>query len=194
MRGQGDMRPVMAKAPPVAVASGSGGTIVVETPRLRLRGFVPDDAGYIIEQVNDPLWRRFVGQRDVHTAAQARAYLEQGPLAMYEKHGFGLWAAQDKATSVVIGMCGLIRRDGLDDVDIGFALLPAHRGHGYAFEAAAATLRHGHATCGLSRIVAITAPDNERSAALLAAIGMRLEGTVQLPAYAEPSLLFASEA
>ena len=169
-------------------------TVVLETPRLRLRQFVPDDAGYIIEQVTDPLWRRFIGPRDVHTHAEARAYLERGPLAMYRTHGFGLWAAESRSARSVIGMCGLIRRDGLDDVDIGFALLPAWRGQGYAFEAAAATLRYGHAECELSRIVAITAPDNERSAALLTAIGMRHEGSVELPGHTEPSWLFASEA
>jgi RimJ/RimL family protein N-acetyltransferase len=167
--------------------------IILETPRLKLRQFEPGDAAYILEQVNDPLWRKYIGHRDVHTDEDARAYLARGPLAMYEKHGFGLWAAESKASNAVVGMCGLIRRDGLDDVDIGFALLPAHRGQGYAFEAATATLRHGHAVCKLSRIVAITSPDNQRSATLLAAIGMRYEGTVHLADHAEASLLFASE-
>lgn len=167
--------------------------IVLETPRLNLRHFVPDDAAYIIEQVNDPLWRKFIGPREVHTDEDARAYLARGPLAMYEKHGFGLWAAESRASGVVVGMCGLIRRDGLDDVDIGFALLPAHRGQGYAFEAAGAALRHGHVVYGLPRIVAITAPDNQRSATLLTAIGMRYEKTMHLAGNTEASLLFASE-
>jgi RimJ/RimL family protein N-acetyltransferase len=178
----------------LAAARDDDRVIVLETPRLRLRHFVPDDDAYVIEQVNDPLWRKFIGHRDVRTKDEARAYLARGPLAMYERHGFGLWAAETRVSNTVIGMCGLIRRDGLDDVDIGFALLPAYRGQGYAFEAAAATLRHGHAVCGLARIVAITSPDNQRSAALLTAIGMRREGTVHLAEHAEPSLLFASEA
>ncbi len=170
------------------------GMVVLETPRLRLRQFVLADAAYIVEQVNDPLWRKYIGQRDVQNDEDARAYLVRGQLAMYERHGFGLWAVETRADNTVVGMCGLIRREGLDDVDIGFALLPLQRGQGYALEAAAATLRHGHEVLALARIVAITAPDNQRSAALLAAIGMHYEKTVHLGEHAEASLLFASEA
>jgi len=168
--------------------------VVLATPRLRLREFTLDDGDYIIEQLNDPLWKQFIGNRNIKTADDARNYLEKIPLAMYARNGFGLWAMETVHDSAVVGMCGLIKREGLEDVDIGFALLPRYRGLGYAFEAAAATLRYGHATLGLRRIVAITAPDNHASARLLAAIGMRYEQTLELPNHGGASLLFASAA
>jgi RimJ/RimL family protein N-acetyltransferase len=168
--------------------------VVLETPRLRLREFTLDDADYIIEQLNDPLWLQFIGNRNIRTADDARQYLEKIPLAMYARDGFGLWAVETVDTSTVVGMCGLIKRDGLADVDIGFALLPRYRGLGYAFEAAAATLQHGHATLGIQRIVAITAPDNHVSARLLAAIGMRYEQTIELANHGGSCLLYASTA
>ena len=74
------------------------------------------------------------------TLADAAAYIERGPLASYAQHGFGLWLVTLKDGGTAIGMCGLIKREGLDDVDIGFAYLPQFCGRGYATEAAAATL------------------------------------------------------
>jgi RimJ/RimL family protein N-acetyltransferase len=130
----------------------------------------------------------------VHTLEEARAYLEEGPLAMYERFGFGLLAVDLKGDGATIGMCGLIHRDGVPDVDLGYAFLPAFRSRGFAREAASATLAHGHATLGIKRIVAFTAPDNSRSARLLAHLGMRLERTTSLPNSRELLLLYASGA
>ncbi|MBS0320092.1 MAG: GNAT family N-acetyltransferase [Proteobacteria bacterium] len=166
---------------------------VLETPRLALRRFTDDDAAFIVEQVNDPHWIRYIGERNVRSEDDARAYLARSFHAHYARHGFGLWAVEARDSRAVVGMCGLIKRDALDDVDLGYSLLPRYRGRGFAFEAARATLRHGHGVLGMARIVAITAPDNHRSSALLRALGMRYERTLQLPGYDGDSLLFASE-
>jgi ribosomal-protein-alanine N-acetyltransferase len=80
-----------------------------------------------------------------------------------------------------VGLCGLVRRDGLDDVDLGFGLLERWAGHGYAYEAAVEVVRQAREELSLTRIAAITLPDNQRSVALLEKLGMRLERTIRLP-------------
>lgn len=159
-----------------------------------LRPFTEDDANFALELLNDPDWLRFIGDNGVRTLDDARAYLREGPMAMYARFGFGLLAVELKDGGQTVGMCGLIKRDGVDDVDLGFAFLPAFRARGLAREAASATLAHGHQQLAIPRIVAFTAPGNARSARLLAAIGMRPEGTATLPSSPEPLLLFASGA
>jgi len=166
----------------------------IRTARLTLRRFTEDDAPFVLALLNDPDWLRFIGDNGVRTVEDARAYLRDGPLAMYARFGLGLLGVDLLASATSIGMCGLIRRDGVADVDIGFAFLPAYRSQGFAREAASATLAHGHDTLGLRRIVAFTAKDNSPSARLLAAIGMRLERTTTLPHSPEELLLFASGA
>lgn len=164
----------------------------IVTPRLVLRRFTEADGTFVLALLNDPDWLRFIGDNGVNSLDEARAYLRDGPLAMYERCGFGLLAADLHGVGTPVGMCGLIRREGVPDVDLGFAFLPAYRGQGFAREAASATLAHGHGSLGLKRIVAFTAPDNARSARLLAAIGMRLERTTTLPGSRDLLLLYAS--
>jgi RimJ/RimL family protein N-acetyltransferase len=162
------------------------------TARLTLRTFTPDDAGFIVELLNDPGWLRFIGDRQVRTPDDARAYLRKGELAQ-AKHGFSLGAVQRNSDGALIGMCGLIRREGLDDVDLGYAFLPAYRGQGYAREAAAAWLACGFERLGLARIVAITTPDNVASGKVLEAIGMRFERRMRVAGHGEDSLLYAAQ-
>jgi RimJ/RimL family protein N-acetyltransferase len=167
---------------------------VVETDRLTLRRLAVEDSAFILELVNDPDWLRFIGDRGVRTLEDARTYLLNGPLAMYERTGFGLYAVELKSDSVPIGMCGLIKRDGLADVDIGFAYLPQYRAHGYAYEAASAVLAYGRSEFGLKRIVAITSPDNERSIQLLEKLGFTFEKIITLPGNNEELKLFSAGA
>jgi RimJ/RimL family protein N-acetyltransferase len=167
---------------------------VLETERLRLRRVSADDAAFLLELVNDPAWVQYIGDKGVRTLEDARGYIAGGFVAMYARHGFGLYLTELKDGSVPIGICGLIQRDGLADVDIGFAFLPAYRGHGYALEAASATMEYGMKTLGLRRIVAITTHDNRTSIQLLRRLGMRFEGTVRLPGGAEELSLFGAPA
>ena len=153
---------------------------VIETQRLILRWFAPGDASFIYDLLNQPAWKRFIGDRGVDSLEAARGYIETVPLASYRRHGFGLYAMELKQDGTLVGMCGLIRRDGLDDVDIGFALLPRFEGQSLAYEAAAATLAYARDTLGLGRVVAITTLDNDRSGRLLERLGMRYEGIVRL--------------
>jgi RimJ/RimL family protein N-acetyltransferase len=165
---------------------------VLETERLVLRWLSADDAEFMLALLNDPAWLRFIGDRGVRTLEGARDYIVNGPMAMYSRFGFGLYATEIKETGAVAGLCGLVKRDGLDDVDIGFAFLPAYRSQGYAYEAASATMAYARDTLGLERIVAITSEDNHSSGRLLEKIGLRFEKMVQLPNDGEVLRLFAT--
>ena len=151
------------------------GRILRETPRLRLRELTEQDAAFILELVNEPAWLRFIGDRNVHSLEDARGYIARGPVASYAKHGFGLWAVELCASAEPLGMCGLIRRDSLPYADLGFAFLARHRGHGYAREAAVATVALAHESFGLGRLLAITDPDNTASRAVLEDVGFAFE-------------------
>jgi len=151
---------------------------VLETQRLVLRHFTPNDAAFILELVNEPGWKKYIGDRGINTLDDAQKYIETVPRASYAKHGFGLWAVELKSDHSLVGMCGLIKRDTLDDVDIGFALLSRFEGNGYAREAANATLAYAREKLGLRRVVAITTEDNDRSGRLLELAGMSYEGLI----------------
>jgi len=167
------------------------GTVVAETDRLRIRLLALDDAPFILELLNDPAWLRFIGDRGVRTLDDARDYLRTGPIAMVRELGFGLYLVERRADGAALGICGLLRREWLDAPDLGFAFLPRYRVQGYAFEASRAVLRHGRQTQGLARVLAVTAPDNERAARLLGRLGFRHEAMVEAPGEGSPLRLFA---
>ena len=153
-----------------------------------------DDAEFILQLLNDPDFLRFIGDKGVRTVDDARQYIVNGPLASYERHGFGLWLVELRPSRIPVGMCGLLKRETLDDVDIGFAFLPRHRSRGYAFESAAAVMQYGRNVLGLKRIVAITDPDNAGSIRLLQKIGLSFERMIKLADDNREVSLLASEA
>lgn len=164
---------------------------VLETARLRLRELTPDDAAFIRELVNEPAWLRFIGQKNVHTLDDARRYIANGPAASYSRNGFGLYCVELASALTPVGICGLIRRDALSDVDLGFALLARHCGHGYAREAASAVLAFARRDLGMSRVVAITLPDNQGSIRVLESVGFAFECRVILPGETDELSLYA---
>lgn len=166
---------------------------VLETDRLVLRRLVLGDAAFILELVNEPAWLRFIGDKQVHNLEDARNYIRSGPLDRYARQGFGLYRVERKADGTPIGICGLIKRDSLKDVDIGFAFLPQYRSQGYGRESAAAVLAYGKTAFGLQRIVASTSPDNHDSIKLLENIGFAYEQTLRLSGESRETLLFAHQ-
>jgi RimJ/RimL family protein N-acetyltransferase/protein tyrosine phosphatase (PTP) superfamily phosphohydrolase (DUF442 family) len=151
---------------------------VLESARLRLRHVGDEDAPFILDLLNDPGWLRYIGDRGVRTLDDARRYIAEGPRRMYSEHGYGLFLVERRDDGAPLGLCGLIRRETLPDVDIGFALAAAFRGQGYAFEAAAATLRYAREVQKLTRVVAIAMPGNLASTRLLERLGLRFERTI----------------
>ena len=154
-------------------------TVVMETERLVLRQLEPNDAGFILELLNEAAFLRFIGDKGVRTQADAREYLLKGPIDSYARHGFGLYAVCLR-DGTPIGICGLVKRDGLADVDVGFAFLARHRRCGLAVESAAAVLAHARRDLRLRRVVAITSPENVGSIAVLERIGLKFERMIRL--------------
>jgi len=167
---------------------------VAQTERLLLRWLDPGDSAFILELVNDPSWMRYIGDKGVKTIQDAKRYIENGPVEMYQRLGFGLYAVELKNNGAPIGICGLIKRDTLPDVDLGFAFLPRFWGNGYAFESASAVMSYGREALGLSRIVAILSQDNHRSAKLLEKLGFRFDSTVSLQPGGDQLMLYAAAA
>jgi ribosomal-protein-alanine N-acetyltransferase len=163
----------------------------IETERLILRRFDAGDAAFILRLLNEPSFIENIVDKGVRSLDDARAYIESGPVASYRKHGFGLWRVALRETDLPIGMCGLIRRDVLDDVDLGYALLPEHAGCGYALEAATACVALAREQLGLSRLVAVVSAGNERSIRLLRKLGFEYERMVRLADDEEELELYA---
>lgn len=166
---------------------------ILETERLRLRPLTAEDAAFILELLNEPSFIQNIADKGVRTLDDARAYIANGPVASYRQHGFGLCAVELRDSGEPIGMCGLIKREGLDDPDIGFAYLERHWHRGYAVEAARRTLAYGREQLGLPRVVAITAPFNVASAQVLERIGMSFVRLIDLPAHGGVSRLYTTD-
>lgn len=139
--------------------------------------------------LNDPTWLRFIGDRGVKTLEQARRYIENGPVEMYARLGFGFCIVESKLTGHALGACGISQRDYLDSPDLGFAFLPQHSGQGYAFEAAAEVMRYAQTELGLECILATTRVDNLRSQKLLEKLGLQFERLMPHPDGSERQLM-----
>lgn len=153
--------------------------ITLTTQRLTLRPPAATDAAFILRLVNDPDWLRFIGDRGVRTEADAGRYITDRLLESFHRHGLGLWVVEQRDSGAPLGLCGLLKRETLDDVDIGFAFLPEARKLGIAREAAERTLRHAAGDLGLRRVVAITNPANSASARLLERLGLSFERLIE---------------
>jgi len=152
---------------------------ILRSQRLDLRELELSDDEFILQLLNEDDFMRFIGDKGVRTLADARDYISQGPLDSYRRYGFGLYLARLRG-GAPIGMCGLVKRDGLDDVDVGFAFLSQYRSKGYAAEAAGAVLAYAKQHLKLPRVVAITAPDNQASIGVLERIGLEYERMIKL--------------
>ena len=168
-------------------------SFVLSTQRLMLRRLGRDDAPFILQLLNEPGFLRYIGDKGVRTLADARDYIEKGPVDSYRLHGFGLYLTC-LHDGTPLGMCGLVKRDTLPDADVGFAFLERHWSNGYAAESVSAVLQHGKTSLRLARIVAIAAPDNAGSVAVLGKIGLRFERRVRLVADGPEVSLFGPAA
>lgn len=168
--------------------------IILETERLILRKLSTDDAEFILQLLNEPSFLRYIGDKGVRNLDEARQYILNGPVESYERNGFGLYLVESKESKLPIGMCGLVKRDGLTDADVGFAFLPAYWLKGYAVESASAVLAYGRNVLGLKRILGITLPDNHSSINVLKKIGLKFEQMVSLSDDRQELMLFASDA
>ncbi len=166
--------------------------IIAETPRLVISKFEVSDAPFFLELVNTPTWLTYIGDRGIKTIEHAEERIKEGHLKSYENYGFGFYKVLLKEENLQpIGTAGLIKREALDDVDIGFALLPGYEGNGFGYESAAEILTLAEHAFKLQRVAAITLPTNESSIKLLKKLGLKYEKKVVLFEDDEELLLFA---
>ena len=166
--------------------------MILETDRLQLRMLAVDDAEFILRLLNEPSFIQNIGDRGVRSIDDAEAYILKGPIASYEKFGFGLWLVETRPGRVPIGICGLLKRDVLEDVDIGYALLPEFCSQGYALESASAVMSYAREKLGLKRVVAVTNSNNGSSIRLLEKMGFKYKRMVRLSVDAPEIKLFAA--
>ncbi len=167
--------------------------VVCTTQRLRLRHIELADAAFILHLLNEPAFIRFIGDKGARTLEHARCYIQQGPMTSYAGNGFGLYLVEDKQSRESLGICGLVKRESLRDVDLGFAFLQMHWSNGYALESCRAVMRLSRDVLHIERVVAITIPDNLASISLLGKIGMRFERSLRLPGHQQPVSLYVPE-
>lgn len=164
---------------------------ILETDRLILRNATADDAPFILDLLNQPSFIRFIGDRGIRDLEGAREYIQTRLVKSYDSNGFGLYLTLLKEGDIPIGICGLVKREGLDDVDVGFAFLPQYESKGYGFESASAVMDYSRNTLGLKRIAGITTTDNHKSIRLLEKLGLKFEKMIKLPNDDEELKFFA---
>jgi RimJ/RimL family protein N-acetyltransferase len=165
---------------------------IAETQRLTLRTANVNDAPFYLALLNDPGFITHIADRNIRTLDAARAALLAGPVAMQAALGHAMYVVELTDTATPIGMSGLIKRDALPEVDIGYAFLAAYCGHGYGYEAACAVLQHAR-QLGIARIMAITAPGNTASQRVLQKCGLRFQGVQRIAPYETDSHIYLGE-
>jgi len=163
--------------------------IVLETRRLILREIAAGDAAFIHELLTDRDFRTHIGDRGVATPADAERAIDERYRPAYAELGFGMWLVEGKVEGARLGMAGLVRREGLAHVDVGYAFLPAGRGRGYALEAVRGVLAWA-AERGIAPVVAIVNAENLRSIRVLEGAGLVNGGIIRLPGAARDVLLY----
>lgn len=162
-----------------------------ETDRLILKPTTSEDAEFIFELVNTPKWLEHIGDRNVKSVEEAKAYIAEKMTPHLEKLGFGNYTLIRKADNLKIGTCGLYDRDGLEGIDIGFAMLPAYENRGYGFESAKKLIEVGIKVFHIKRISAITTKENIVSQKLIEKLGLKYVNTIKIPNDEEELLLYS---
>lgn len=160
------------------------------TQRLQLRWLTEDDADLMLAIWNDPAFIRYVGDRGVRTRDDALTAMRDGVLKLYREFGYGPYRLALHGSDEAMGICGLFKRDNLEYPDIGYGLLPAFCGSGYAFEAAEAVTVHAREHMNLPELCAIVTPENTRSVHLLDKLGMTAGEQIRMPGDDEDVVLY----
>lgn len=166
--------------------------IILETERLLLREFTEGDADFICRLLNSPGWLKNIGSRGIENEDNAREYINSKLRKAYTELGFGFYLIELKQSGESVGMCGLVKREGLDDVDVGFALLPEYEGYGYAYEAASAMVEYAENNLSIKSLSAITIPTNKSSIKLLEKIGLKFSKMIKIPNDPAELMLFTN--
>ena len=166
-------------------------TFRLETERLTMRWLTLEDAELMLSVWNDPAFIQHVGDRGIRTIDEAHDTLANGAFKLYEYHGYGPYRVALASEDTAIGTCGLFRREGFDDPDIGYSILPEFCGRGYAYEAASSVLEYARSVLQLPRITAFVSPRNVASIGLAEKLGLRFERMARLAGEDEDVSLYS---
>ena len=167
--------------------------ISFETERLKLREYTKDDAPFIFELMNSEGWLKYIGDRNIKSVEDAKAYIKEKYLPSYDLNGHGAYIVILKSNGKPIGSCGLYKREDLEHPDIGFAFLTEYLGKGYGFESAHAILHYAKETLKITTILGFTLPENIASIKLLEKLGLKNSGIYEMKDDPEVLLLFSNE-
>jgi ribosomal-protein-alanine N-acetyltransferase len=162
----------------------------LETERLILKPTTLADAEFIRNLFISPKWIEFIGDRELNTIKEVEDYIETKMTPQIERLGYGNYTIIRKSDGEKIGSCGLYDREGVNGIDIGFALLPDFEKNGYAFESVNHLKEVALKDFKLLQISGITSTKNEASQALLIKIGLKFDKKIILPNETEEILLY----
>jgi len=163
---------------------------IIETERLSIRPTIEEDADFILELFNTPKWKEHIGERNLNTSEDAARYIREKMMPQFETHGYSNNTLIRKTDQVKVGTCGLYDREGLEGVDIGFALLPAYEKMGYAYEASSKIMTEALETFKIKKISAITTEANIDSQRLIEKLGLKYIKMIFLPNDEEELMLY----
>jgi RimJ/RimL family protein N-acetyltransferase len=173
----------------VRADSGTNDAVIV-TERLLMREVRRADAPFVLEFLTDAKVLRYIGDRGIRTVEGSEAYIEEKIRGSYREHGYGMWLVVERSSDRAVGMCGLVNREFLEDVDVGYGFLQAHAGQGFATEAAAAVMAYAHRSLAISRLVAITSIENDASIRVLEKLGLQFDSIIEFPGDPDGARLF----
>lgn len=165
-----------------------------QTQRLLLKPTSVGDADFLVQLMNSPGWLQFIGDRQVYSEKSARQYIQEHIHPQYQRLGYGAYTLILKHTGEKIGICGLYDREGLEGIDIGFALLPRFEKRGYAFEAANFLKVAAFELFGLKKLSGITVEENLASQKLLERLGLQFKKRIRLAGDSKELLLYELDA
>lgn len=152
--------------------------IILSTSRLQLRTMDNKDAAFYLRLVNEPSFIHNIRDKGIRTLDEAEKAIQTGHQEVQEKMGFSLFLVERKSDGQAIGLCGLVKRPELDNIDIGYAYLPEFGGQGYAFEAGSGVIQFAKTNLKLDKLVAITSLHNKASENLLLKMGFQIDAVL----------------
>lgn len=153
---------------------------MIETERLLIRKFTPDDAEAYLRLNSDPDVLRYTGDAPIASLEESRQVLLDYPLRDYEVYGYGRLACIEKSSGQMVGFAGLKYIEDIDEIELGVRFMREYWGKGYATESSLGVLEHARRELGLDRIVALVEPDNKNAVKTLHKLGMVFEKKVRL--------------
>ena len=166
---------------------------ILQTKRLSIRPVITEDATFILELMNSPKWIKNIGDRNIRTVEEAENYIKEKAFPQLKEFGYGNNVIIRKGDNTKLGTCGLYRREGKKDPDIGFAFLPVYEGKGYAVEASHKIMISAKEDYDLKELSGYTLKDNLASRKLLERLGFNLKGIGKLPSSDEDLLHYHRE-